>query len=707
MKFFVAGAALLFGVAVLTALHSPPTDQDWPDYLGGADRSHYSPLTQINTQNVSQLKLAWTYSTPDSGQLQVNSLVIGGVLYGVTPTVQAFALDAATGREIWRFGDPLKAWHSTSRGVAYWSPKPGDAQPNSQSRILYTVGPYLYALDARTGQKIVSFGDSGRVDLHTGLGEAAKDKFIISNTPGTVVGDVIVMPVRLSEGADAAPGHVRAFDVRTGRLLWTFHTIPQPGEFGYETWAKTNYKNTDVGAANCWAGMAADLKRGIVYVPTGSAAFDFWGGNRKGQNLFANCLLALDAKTGKRLWHFQFVHHDIWDYDLPSAPNLLTITQHGKRIDAVAQITKTGYVYVFDRVTGRPLFPIREMPVPKSDVPGEASWPTQPVPTKPASFMRQNLTEADISPYAQNRDSLVATFRRSRKGAFTPLSQQGTIVFPGLDGGGEWGGAAVSPDGIMYVNANQMAWLLALKPTPKPDELAHLSPGARLYVQTCANCHGPDRKGNAASGFPSLVNISARRERGYVDALVQHGKGMMPGFSQLTALDRQALLAFLYGDEKQEVGVAGATKIASPKPTYVPFKISGYNKFLDNRGLPAIAPPWGTLSAIDLNTGEFVWQTVFGTEPLLPEAKTPTGSENYGGPVITAGGLLFIAATKDGFFRAYDRKTGVVLWQTKLPAAGFATPSVYQVNGRQYVVIACGGAKLGTPKGNQYVAFAL
>ncbi len=712
MKLLFAGAALLFAVAVLMATRPGPADQDWPDYLGGPDRSHYSPLDQINTQNVSQLKVAWTYQTPDSGQLQVNPLIIGGVLYGVTPTVQAFALDAATGRELWRFGDPLKAWHSTSRGVAYWAPGrvAASTATNNQARILCTVGPYLYALDAKTGQKIISFGDSGRVNLNAGLGEAAKDKFIISNTPGTVVGDVIVMPVRLSEGPDAAPGHVRAFDVRTGRLVWTFHTIPQPGEFGYETWAKDNYKNTDVGGANCWAGMAADLKRGIIYVPTGSAAFDFWGGNRKGQNLFANTLLALDAKTGKRLWHFQFVHHDIWDYDLPSAPNLLTVTQKGpdgrpRRIDAVAQITKTGYVYVFDRVTGKPLFPIREMPVPKSDIPGEVTWPTQPVPTKPASFMRQGMTEADISPYAQNRDSLVATFRKVRKGVFTPLSKGGTIVFPGLDGGGEWGGAAVSPDGIMYVNANEMAWLLALKVGPKQEELAQLSPGARLYAQTCASCHGPERKGNTVSGYPSLVQISQRRERGYVDDLVQHGKGMMPGFPQLNALDRQALLAFLYGDEKQEVGASA--RAVGTKEIYVPYKMAGYNKFLDNRGLPAIAPPWGTLSAIDLNTGEFVWRQPLGTEPLLPDAKTPTGSENYGGPVVTAGGVLFIAATKDGMFRAFDRKTGAVLWQTKLPAAGFATPSTYQVGGKQFVVIACGGAKLGVPKGNQYVAFAL
>ncbi|AQG79508.1 PQQ-binding-like beta-propeller repeat protein [Spirosoma montaniterrae] len=671
---------------------------NWSEYLGGPDRSHYSALTQITPENVAQLQVAWTYTTADSGQIQTNPIIIDGVLYGVTPTVQAFALDAATGKEIWKFGDPLKVWHSTSRGVAYW-------QDGSDKRILYTVGPKLYALDATTGKLISDFGEHGAADLHAGLGESAKDKFVISNTPGTIFDDLIIMPMRLSEGADAAPGYVQAFNVRTGKLAWTFHTIPRPGEYGYETWPKDSYKNTDVGAANNWAGMSVDRRRGILYVPTGSAAFDFYGGNRKGQNLFANCLLALDARTGKRLWHFQAVHHDIWDRDFPAPPNLLTVTHNGKRIDAVAQITKSGHVFVFDRVTGKPLFPIKETPVPKSDVPGEEAWPTQPLPLRPAPFARQTFAEKDLNPYSTDLDSLKVRFRKSRNGVFQPLSKEGTFIFPGLDGGGEWGGAATDPDGILYVNSNEAAWLIALREAPKQDELAHLSPGNRLYTLNCLACHGADRKGNTASGYPSLVNIGQKRDRDYVQQLISNGKGMMPGFTQLSADDKRALVAFLFGDEKQEVGAA-ESKVS--KVPFVPYKISGYNKFLDSKGMSGIAPPWGTLNAIDLNTGNYLWKIPLGEEPeLAAKGIRNTGTENYGGPVVTASGLLFIAATKDEKFRAFDKKTGKLRWETTLPAAGFATPATYQVNGKQYVVIGCGGAKLGAKKGNQYVAFAL
>ncbi|GAB3567827.1 glucose/quinate/shikimate family membrane-bound PQQ-dependent dehydrogenase [Spirosoma luteolum] len=684
--------------------HAPNDDTNWGEYLGGPDRNHYSALTQISPANVNQLRVAWTYSCADSGQIQTNPIVVDRVLYGVSPTVQAFALDAATGREIWTFGDKLKVWHSTSRGVTYWA-----SADKSDQRILYTVGPLLYALDARTGKPIATFGTDGHADLHDGLGAAHADKFIISNTPGTLYNDLLIMPVRVSEGTDAAPGYIRAFNVRTGKLAWTFRTIPRPGDYGYETWPKDAYRNPAIGAANNWAGMAIDRRRGIVYVPTGSAAFDFYGGNRKGKNLFANCLLALDARTGKRLWHFQAVHHDIWDRDFPAPPNLLTLTQPGpdgkpRPIDAVAQITKTGHIYVFDRVTGRPLFPIRETPVPKSTLPGEHSWPTQPLPLRPAPFARQSMTEIDIR-RGPDHDSLLAVFRRIGKRPFEPMSKRGSLMFPGTDGGGEWGGAAADPEGTLYVNANDVPWLFTLIDAPRQDALAHLSPGERVYTQSCVSCHGPERKGNARSGYPSLVNIGDRRDRAYVSQLISNGKGMMPGFPSLSAEEKQALIAFLFGDEKREV--SGSAK-PSTQP-YVPYKITGYNKFQDSRGLPAIVPPWGTLSAIDLNTGTYRWTLPLGNdERANPGGKGPlTGTENYGGPVVTASGLLFIAATKDGQFRAFDKQTGKLLWQTTLPAAGFATPATYQAGGKQYVVIACGGTKLGTRKGNQYVAFAL
>ncbi|MFY7907921.1 MAG: PQQ-binding-like beta-propeller repeat protein [Emticicia sp.] len=698
LKSFIGFLAILLFVGA-SALQSNSEDVDWAEYLGGADRNHYSKLTQINPENVSKLQVAWTYSTPDSGQMQVNPIIVGGVLYGVTSAVQAFALDASTGKEIWRFGDPLKNWASTSRGVTYW-------QQGEDKRILYTVGPNLWALDAKTGQPIESFGDKGKIDLHTGLPEIAQNKFIISNTPGTLFEDLIVMPLRLSEGADAAPGDIRAFNVKTGKLAWTFHTIPYPGEFGYETFPKDAYKNTYTGAANNWAGMSVDRKRGIIYVPTGSAGYDFYGGNRKGQNLFANCLLALDARTGKRLWHFQTTHHDIWDRDLPAPPNLMTITRYGKKIDVVAQVTKQGYVFVFDRVSGKPIFPIKEMPVPQSAVAGETTWPTQPIPTKPAPFARQSnsLTENDISPYAENRQELLQNFRKYKTALYHPGTKEGTVILPGYDGGAEWGGAAADPEGVLYVNANEMAWIQTMVETPKEDKTANLSNGEKLYQSYCTTCHGTDRKGNPKSNYPSLIDIHKKRDKAFLSNIISNGKGMMPGFTTLSSAEKQAIVSFLHGDEKKEVG--SSTTVS--KPVYLRFKSTGYNKFLDNRGLPAISPPWGTMSAINLNTGEFLWKIPFGYEEKLKEKGIDnTGVENYGGPVVTASGLLFIAATKDGMFRAFDKKTGKILWETQLPAAGFATPSTYQVNGKQYVVIACGGTKLATKKGNQYVAFSL
>jgi quinoprotein glucose dehydrogenase len=690
---------LIFVITSAVQTNYLTDDVDWAEYLGGADRNHYSTLTQINPENVNKLQVAWSYSTPDSGQIQANPIIVGGILYGVTASVQAFALDAASGKEIWRFGDPLKNWASTSRGVTYW-------QKGNDKRILYTAGPNLWALDATNGKPIESFGENGKIYLHTGLPEIAKNKFIISNTPGTLFEDLIVMPLRLSEDADAAPGDIRAFNVKTGKLAWTFHTIPYPGEFGYETFPKDAYKNTYTGAANNWAGMAVDRKRGIIYVPTGSAGYDFFGGNRKGQNLFSNCLLALDARTGKRLWHFQTTHHDIWDRDLPAPPNLITITQKGKKIDAVAQVTKQGFVFVFDRVTGKPIFPIKEMPVPKSMLPGEITWPTQPIPTKPAPFARQSksLTENEISPYAENREELIQNLKKYQTATYSPGSKEGTIIFPGYDGGAEWGGAAADPEGILYVNANEMAWVQTMVENPKQDNFTNLSAGEKLYKSYCIACHGTDRKGNPKSNYPSLIDIEKKRDKAFLTQIVTAGKGMMPGFTMLSATEKQALVSFLFGDEKKEIGATNSTS----KPVYIPFRSTGYNKFLDNKGLPAITPPWGTMSAINLNTGEYLWKIPFGYEPSLKEKGIDnTGTENYGGPVVTASGLLFIAATKDGMFRAFDKKTGKLLWETKLPAAGFATPSTYQIKGKQYIVIACGGTKLGTKKGNKYVAFTL
>jgi quinoprotein glucose dehydrogenase len=695
-------AAALALTTLALALRPPAAaaGQDWPEYLGGPDRSHYSTLDQINTSNVAMLKEAWEFHTGDFGQMQCNPIVVHGVLYGATGTSQIFAVDAATGACLWRFRGPdvAEPTLANDRGVTYWT-------DGTSERILCTVDSWLYALDARTGRLIGDFGNHGRASLKAGLGPQAQDKWVASTTPGTLFGDLLVMPTRVGEDQDAAPGWIQAFNVRTGTLAWVFVTIPYPGDPGYETWSRDTYRNIDVGSANCWAGMAVDRGRGILYVPTGSAAPDFWGGHRLGKDLFADCLIALDAATGKLLWSQQTIHHDIWDKDLPSPPVLVTLNHGGRRVDAVAQTTKTGFVWVFDRVTGESLFPIEEKPFPKSTLDGEEAWPTQPVPSKPAPYARQTLTEADISPYAENRDQLLAQFRGAKTGLFQPFGKFNTLLFPGFDGGGEWGGPAVDPDGILYVNCNNVAWMVSLSDTPKEGDLAQMSLGHRRYTEYCVACHGLERRGLPAGGIPSLVGVGTRYRRDEIFAIISGGRKMMPAFTTLSKEDKEAVVGYLCGDD-QAAGAAAPSAVEAPPR--IPYQFNGYDRWVDSKGYPAISPPWGTLSAIDLNTGEYLWKVTLGEFKELTARGIPqTGTESYGGPVATAGNLLFIAATKDGMIRAFDKRTGRVLWEHKLPAGAFATPSTYEVGGRQYVAVACGGAKLDTPPGDSYVAFAL
>lgn len=674
-------------------------ESQWSEYLGGPDRNHYSSLEQINVSNIHRLKKVWEYKSGDSGQVQCNPIIVDGVLFGVTASNQVFALDAATGQQKWRYVQTGAGSANVNRGLTYW-------QEGTNKRILFGFGSELYALNAETGLPIQSFGANGKLSLKLGLEKNAADRFVASTTPGTLFQDLIVMPIRVGEENSSAIGYIQAFNVKTGKLAWVFKTIPDKGMPGADTWPDSIKEKGEVGAANNWSGMAIDRKREIIYVPTGSAAPDFYGGNRIGQNLYANCLLALNARTGKYIWHYQMVHHDIWDKDCPAPPNLITVEREGKRIDAVAQITKQGLVFLFDRETGKPLFEIDEKPFPSSTIPGEKTWPTQPIPRLPKPFSRQTLTEAEISTIADNHQELLETFRKSQKGLFQPLSLVPTVVLPGADGGAEWGGAAADPEGILYVNANEMPWLFSLSPTTDIGEAKNLTPGHLLYTKNCISCHRSDLKGNPASGFPSLVNIKAKLGRKEITRIITGGKGMMPGFSNLSALQKQSLIDFLYQEEKVEAPSVLSGK-GTPNPEG-PYKFNGYDKFLDNNGYPAITPPWGTLTAIDMNTGKQVWQKTLGEFKELTAKGIPqTGTENYGGPVVTKGGLLFIAATKDGMFRAYNKKNGALLLETKLPAAGFATPSTYEVNGKQYVVIACGGTKLGTKSGDSYVAFAL
>lgn len=672
--------------------------QSWETYLGDPGRNHYSTLSEITPKNLDRLKQVWTYKAPDSGQMQMNPLVVDSILYGVTAALRVVALHAGTGEEIWRFGDTMKEWHSTSRGVSYW-------ENGSDKRILYTIGADLYALNALTGEKIKSFGKNGKIDLRSGLPTWAADKFMVSNTPGTIFKNLIIMPTRVAESAGAAPGDIMAFNVIDGSLVWSFKTIPEAGSKGSDTWGNENARENGVtGAANNWAGMAVDMERETLFVPTGSAAPDFMGSKRKGANLYANSLLALNANTGDLKWHFQFTHHDLWDRDPPSPPNLLTVTRDGKKIKAVAQTTKQGYVFVFDRETGEPLFEIDEVAVPASSLEGEKAWPTQPIPKSPKPFARMAKDIDSISPYAENREELAAMLEKVDKREYAPPGLSPVLLLPGYDGGAEWGGSAADPEeGILYVNSNEMAWILQMK---EKEKIAANSPlGQRTYQTYCAACHQQNLGGIPESGFPSLLNIKSRLSDEEILEIVVNGKGMMTGFPQLTKDEKEALLLFLAKEENMH----SVESDVAPQNGYTPkYEHGGYHKFLDGNGFPAITPPWGTLHAIDLNTGDYRWSVTLGDTPELREkGYPPTGCENYGGPIVTENGLLFIAGTKDGYFRIFDKNTGELLWEYKLPAASFATPAMYELNGKQYIALACGGEKLGTPAGNQIIAFAL
>ena len=611
--------------------------------------------------------------------------------------LKLFAVDAATGKEHWVF-DPYGEEGSpsvfgVSRGIAYW-------EDGGDKRILFGAGPYLYAIDATTGIPVNSFGNGGRIDLRESLDHDMTGLHWSINTPGVVYKDLYIIGGRVAEEQPSAPGHIRAFDIRTGERAWIFHTIPHPGEYGYDTWPEDGWER--LGGANNWAGMSLDEARGIVYVPTGSAAFDFWGGNRHGENLFANTILALNAETGERIWHLQTVKHDIWDRDLPAVPNLLTVNHEGRNIDALAQITKSGHIFLLDRETGESLFPLEERSVPASDLEGEQAWPTQVLPTKPAPFSRQYFGVEDVSTInPQYTDMLKDSLRGLRStGQYEPPSTEGTIIYPGFDGGGEWGGAAHDPiKGIMYVNGNEMAWVQHMRKLGVDASQMAFSAGQSVYFYNCASCHGFGKEG--AAGFPALQGIDTRKTKQEVVAVVKNGGGRMPGFGFLKDEEIDALVAYLYNEPQPEA-------TATQPTAAVMYTHMGYNRFFDPEGYPAVKPPWGTLNAIDLNTGEYLWSVPLGEHPELTERGIPkTGTENYGGPVVTASGLVFIGASKDEHFRAFDSETGEELWKTKLPAGGYATPATYQVNGKQYVVIAAGGGKMGTQSGDTYVAYAL
>lgn len=701
---------IYFLLAFLVILSCKPRTgsyETWSVYRGDHGNAAYSALAQINTTNIKQLELAWTYRTMDAdtgnrSAIQCNPIVADGKMYVTSAKLKLIALDPATGKELWKF-DPFEGMQATgvNRGVTYW-------EENSEKRIYFSAGPYLYAIDANNGKIITTFGNDGKVDLREGLGRDPSKLAVWATSPGVIFKGLLIQGTALGEGYDAAPGFIRAYDLKTGKTVWTFHTIPQPGEFGYDTWTENAY--LQVGGTNSWAGMSLDEKRGLVFIPTGSPAFDFYGGTRKGQNLFGNCLLAIEAATGKLVWHYQLVHHDVWDYDLPAPPNLVTVMHKGKKVDAVAQVTKMGMVFLFDRENGEPLFPIEERAVPASALLGEEVWPTQPFPVKPLPFVRHQFSEKDITDISpESRQTVAGKIKGARTGSiYTPPSVEGAVQFPGTRGGAEWGGASFDPQtGILYVSANEIPLLIKMKELEVSGEEEYLaSAGQRIYtVNNCTMCHGTDRAGTNV--FPSLKDLSKRKTEKEIAILLKTGKGQMPAFPNLSDDDTESLIAFLFDKKELKNKKYNASKDSANKE--YKYVHDGWNVLTDQSGYPGVKPPWGTLNAIDLNEGEILWQVPLGEYPeLIQKGLPPTGTQNLGGSVVTAGGLVFIGATKDEKFRAFDKTTGKVVWEYKLPAGGYATPSIYDVDGKQYIVIAAGGGgKVGSKSGDAYVAFSL
>ena len=679
----------------------------WSAYEGGVDSDQYSALKEINKSNVNQLQQVWFYSAAGARRFECSPIVVDNVMYVIGKNDSVVALDAATGREIW-VHDNGKPHMISERGFTYW-----ESKDRSDRRLFFATDNILHAVDARTGNLLESFGDHGNVDLREGLGRDPKSiREIESGTPGRIFENLLILGSTTGEEYGSPPGDIRAFDVRTGKLVWTFHTVPHPGEMGYDTWPKDAWKY--IGGTNTWGGITIDEKRGIAYFPTGSPTYDFYGADRQGADLFSDCLIALDARTGKYLWHYQLVHHDLWDYDLATAPKLVTVTRNGQVMDAIAQPGKTGFLYVFDRVTGKPVWPIEERHVPESHMPGEHAWPTQPFPTAPPPFAVQHYTAEDVNPYIRDpaeRAKLHDLLLDARnEGLFTPPGLENVLQPAGNNGGANWGNAAVDPTtNVLYVQSKNAPAMLKLEAKRPKMEIkgSPATKGQILYIQNCQACHTSELTGQPPA-VPSLIDIVSRVGADRIRSIVTNGSSPMPSFAGLSSEDLDSLIAYLKAPGTARVSPDVIAFLSAPPPALPPAAPdavrywTGYGFITSKDGLSAVKPPWSTLTAYDMNQGTIKWQIPLGGVAEL-EARGINNTGGFfpeGGPAVTAGGLIFSGMESDSKMRAYDKDTGKVLWEHELPAAPHAEAAVYQVGGREYVVQAAVPKPMGPGYGS-------